>query len=721
MKKARFRDDGLRLRFGRRTIFVSCYVLPFALFMLFQAIKVEETNTHNSPSSDTRLRALTHASFPRSSHIDRICYKKHNTLYRTKFFLPCQRIHQRPNRHAGGLSERFYEYRDHGTPKSKPFQLLAFYLPQFHPIPENDRFWGKGFTEWSNVAKAVPYFADHYQPHLPIHTGFYDLRIVENMVEQARLARNYGIDGFTFYVYWFNGRFVMDTPLRNLLKHPEINISFSLMWANENWSRRWDGLDNQILIAQNHSIGDSLKFMKSLIPYFRDERYIKIKNSPMFMVYRPQLIPRMPETIATWTKLLKRYGFDGLHNVAAQTFGLHDPTKLGFDAAVEFPPHSTVATDVSRELVAGLDPKFSGKICSYPEMVRNLYTHETRPSKYPTYPTAIMGWDNTARKGARGDVYHNFTLRHFQRYVTFNALRLLDQTSIESDARFMFVNAWNEWAEGSHLEPDRKYGFGYLEAAYQAVRDFEDVSGFYETLRVQRDPRKTGRTCPFCVIIHAANVSGTSGIIQRLKSTLVSAHLSQKFDVFVSTTSIRNAMVLHRLLPQSVITLVENRGRDALPFLQMLNTISRLNYTACLKLHSDGGQDDGDRRAADAILQSTAAFQHVLARFDNDMHLGAVVPRKLLTPFTRSNMRLNCDKVLRLWRQVDVEPDADAQLAYADKSIFWFRPAAVRRLRSINSALFEDECGFTDGEQVHAFERSFLIIVQSNGYRVDLM
>lgn len=435
--------------------------------------------------------------------------------------IPCQTFHSDawtlPRVAVNDVEERFYNYTEH-RPLRKPFRVLAFYLPQFHPFPENDRFWGKGFTEWSNVAKAAPLFDGHHQPHLPLH-GFYDLRIVENMVEQARVASNYGIDGFVYYLYWFNGRFIMDRPMRAMLAEPAVNASFCFMWANENWSRRWDGSENDILLAQNHSLADSIEMMTQLLPFFKDKRYVKVGNSPVFGVYHAQIIPQMGLTIDVWNALLKRHGFDSFYMVAAQTFGLRDPTGLRFDAALEFPPHVTMSSEISRTRVTGLHPNFTGNIFSYAETIQNFY-RMPMPSNYTLYPASMMGWDNTARKSTRGNVYHEFTLKHFRRYNKYNGLRLLTQRTLPRDARFMFINAWNEWAEGTHLEPDRKFGYGYLQAVYEALADFEDPDNFIDVLATQRDPRITGRPHKFCMIIHAYYPEATQHVVDRIRQGL---------------------------------------------------------------------------------------------------------------------------------------------------------------------------------------------------------
>jgi len=369
-------------------------------------------------------------------------------------------------------SEEYTEWQS--NPPLKPLvKLIAFYLPQFHPFPENDKWWGKGFTEWYNVGKALPNFSGHYQPHCPIHLGYYDLRIPETLIEQAKLAKNYGIHGFSYYFYWFAGKVLMDLPLQNMLNNKNLNMPFCLTWANENWTRRWDGAEDDILICQEHSDEDSSLLIEHLIQYFEDPRYIRIEGKPLLVIYRADIIPEIRRTADLWRNYLVRRGFPGLYLVSAQSFGISAPSEFNFDASVEFPPHGLL--DNVNEINSQLNitnVEFDGKIVSFEEAVADAI-RKPEPD-YKLFRTAMLSWDNTARKQHSGTIYHEFSLANYQRWLKQLCTNVCTNNKYGKDEKIVFINAWNEWAEGSHLEPDRKFGYGYLQATYDAVSEFDE-------------------------------------------------------------------------------------------------------------------------------------------------------------------------------------------------------------------------------------------------------
>ena len=348
-------------------------------------------------------------------------------------------------------------------------KLIVFYLPQFHPTPENDEWWGKGFTEWTHVSRATPQFLGHYQPRLPGELGFYDLRVPEIQERQIRLARKYGLFGFCFHYYWFGGKRLLDLPLKQFLNNPQLDFRFCLCWANENWTRRWDGLDHEVLIAQAHSPDDDLAFIKDIDTALRDQRYIRVNGRPLLIVYRPGLLPDPKATAQRWRDYCTKSHLDGLYLVAVQAFETEDPRPLGFDAAVEFPPHKLGAgAPVVNSQVEIVNPNYQGIICDYSYLVESAKKFSR--ADFTLFRGVCPSWDNEARKPGRGMTYQNSAPALYQGWLA-EACRFAAKES-DPDKRLVFINAWNEWSEGAYLEPDRRYGYAYLQATANALKGF---------------------------------------------------------------------------------------------------------------------------------------------------------------------------------------------------------------------------------------------------------
>ena len=348
-----------------------------------------------------------------------------------------------------------------------PVRLIAFYLPQYHPIPENDAWWGPGFTEWAKVVRAKPNFRYHAQPRLPTDLGFYDLRLPNVMHEQVRLAQSSGVSGFCFYYYWFDGKRLLERPLDSWLSDEGPEFPFCICWANESWTRRWDGSERDILMRQTYREGSDAAFIADVLPALKDRRYICVDGAPMLLVYRVNELPDPVATARTWRRIGRENGVAKLHLCAVQSFGIGDPRPYGFDAAVEFsPPHADrMLVDPSR--IHGVHPKFEGYLEDYISVA--MRSINAGPVDYVRYRGVFPQWDNTARRGTKAHTVINDSPKAYAQW-----LRYLVQEAIvrrTQQEAMIFINAWNEWAEGAYLEPDEFYGRALLDVTRSALRE----------------------------------------------------------------------------------------------------------------------------------------------------------------------------------------------------------------------------------------------------------
>jgi glycosyltransferase involved in cell wall biosynthesis/tetratricopeptide (TPR) repeat protein len=362
-------------------------------------------------------------------------------------------------------------------------RVIAFYLPQFHAIPENDAWWGQGFTEWTNVRRARANFVGQWQPHEPGELGYYDLTDASVRDAQAKLARQHGVDAFCYYYYWFSGKRLLDRPLAEMAASGQPDFPFCVCWANENWTRRWDGLEHEILIAQQYSRDDGVAFIRSLFPLFDDRRYLRVGGRPLLLVYNIGDIPNIAQTVSLWRETARREGPGELYLAAVQRNALDDPTSYGFDAAVEFPPLGHAAENrVDRIDVT--NPAFRGTVFGYASLAAH-YLMLPRPA-YRQFRGVTPMWDNTARRQNEGMVVVDSSPELFGVWLG----HAIAQTRLRhrGDERLLFVNAWNEWAEGNHLEPDRRYGRRYLEAVRAArSREFAPTPARPAFADIERD------------------------------------------------------------------------------------------------------------------------------------------------------------------------------------------------------------------------------------------
>ena len=361
-------------------------------------------------------------------------------------------------------SEFVPEFRG-DSPPSNGVRLIAFYLPQFHRIPENDAWWGAGFTEWTNVRRAKPQFPGHYQPRVPIDAGYYDLRDPNVQHRQVELAKRYGIGGFCFYFYWFAGHRLLETPLINYLNDPTMDLPFCLCWANENWTRRWDGREQDLLIGQEHSPSDDLQFIEYVSHYFEDSRYICIGNRPLLLVYKPALFPDAAATVLRWREWCQDNGVGDPYVAMVQSLQDSDPRPYGMDAAVEFPWHTGLPSDITAHVFPAKS-EFSGYVFDWPDYAAKC---EDQPEQPWTQIRGVMpGWDNTPRLKSAAHLFQGHSPSDYSRWLR-SAMRWTLDRLRSSEEQLVFINAWNEWGEGAYLEPDQRFGYAFLQATRDAV------------------------------------------------------------------------------------------------------------------------------------------------------------------------------------------------------------------------------------------------------------
>lgn len=369
---------------------------------------------------------------------------------------------------AGKRCEDFVEYRKNDISfTDADVKPIACYLTQFHTIPENDEWWGKGFTEWTNATKAVPLFTGHYQPHLPLET-FYDLSNIDVMKKQVELAKNYGIYGFLFHYYWFSGKRMLEKPLENFLSDKEgLDFPFCINWANHSWTRIWDASENNILIEQKHSEEDDLACIADISRFLTDDRYIRVDDKPFISIFNPKLLPNPNRTISIWRDYCRKNGIGEIHLVGMDN-DLWDPLIYDFDGAIAASPNDI--GQFYHELFR-IEASINGKTeCVIFDMERyvgeKMYLVDGRDK---LYKGIIPGFDNAPRRSDKAFIM-NVTPGLYRQWLS--DIMQSSKENFDAGNRFVFVNAWNEWAEGAHLEPCRKYGYAYLQATADAVMEY---------------------------------------------------------------------------------------------------------------------------------------------------------------------------------------------------------------------------------------------------------
>jgi lipopolysaccharide biosynthesis protein len=588
---------------------------------------------------------------------------------------------------------------------SSDYRIVAFYLPQFHPIAENNAWWGDGFTEWTNVKPAKPIFKDHYQPHEPADLGHYIIEDATILRRQVQLAQIYGVDAFCFYFYWFNGKTLLEKPIDIFFNDTTIDHGFCLCWANENWTRRWDGKDSDVLLAQTYSHEDDLEFIIYIAKYLQDPRYLRIEGKPVLLIYRPSLLPDPTATTRIWRDWCIENGVGDLHLVYTQSFECDHPTNYGCDAATEFAPnipngYQGATPHLITEQVKDLSPDFKGKIfdwSAYIERSKNL----PHPG-YPIYRCINPGWDNTARKKTNATIFVNSSPRNFEEWA-INALA--DTAFAQGSNGLLFVNAWNEWAEGAHLEPDQRYGYGYLEALRMARTRFK-----YQTRCRQQPTEKLPMPCEIAIVVHAFYPEILNEIIDYWQ--LIPALQGIWFVITTPPDKVEACQKVidsRNLNLRTLVIATENHGRDILPFCKIYELLIRIGIRVFCKLHTKkskhrGDGDDWRRELFTGLLDPTRT-ESIIQALNTNSGIGIVLPEDHILNMTEF-FGANCDTVCSLAARLGLAAWRLNELPLVAGSMFWARIETLAPLQMLfNEDRFEKEYGQVDGTYAHAFER----------------
>lgn len=628
----------------------------------------------------------------------------------------------------------FFHYAGLATDELGPIEhgvkTLAFYLPQMHPIPENDAWWGRGFTEWTNVSKAVSRYSGHYQPRLPGELGYYDLRLPEVLHRQAELARTYGLFGFCFYYYWFSGKTLLERPLELLLSDPNIDTRFCLCWANENWTRRWDGLEADVLVAQSYEPENAAAIFDDWLKYFRDPRYIRVEGRPLLLVYRPDLIPDFPSWADRWRRLSREAGFEGLYIVAASAFRGALGSTEGLDALYEFPPHNLKIPHID-PILDWFEDEHKTHAYSYRDGVEyaldtyrrrheKLVGLSSRDSQVALHPGVLVGWDTEARKPGRGDVLHDATPSEFRRWA--HGAFASAQETLPADRRFVFINAWNEWAEGAYLEPDRRHGYAYLTALRSVVREYGlDPNPALESCRHYNE--QAPRAKRIAIFLHLFYFD----LLGEFQESLDSARCVIDFDAIVTVpqawTVEQIEAVVKRLRPRKIFAL-PNVGRDVFPFLQAARSVRYDDYVVACKLHSKKSTHrvDGDAWRHDLVaglLWPQTLIDMQCESLKEAGHNFIAAPSwAFLALSDRARLAGNIEHFTNLTGLLNI--DSLANRTFIAGTMFWFRFSVLNAILDLplGEREFGVDLGQVDGTLAHAMERVFALLVEDRGGEV---
>jgi lipopolysaccharide biosynthesis protein len=525
-------------------------------------------------------------------------------------------------------------------------------------------------------------------PNRPLHFGGDEANKIETLIEQAKLAKEYGIHGFSYYFYGSN-----DTHLKAMLNNKAVDMPFCLIWMNEN--------------AVSDKEIDVRALFQQWMPYFKDERYICIAGKPLFTVYQAHSITNIKQVTEIWREEAAKEGLPGIYLIAAKLLNTDDPEDIGFDALVEFPPYSfaeKVRFHFQKNKLNALTHVFD-----YRKTTQLLVQAEKPP--YKLFRGVMLSFDNTASAAEPREIYHYFTCKIYQHWLSYVVRATHEDKNRDDDEKIVFINAWNAWPQGTHLEPDKKLGYAYLQNTYTVAQNY-DKDLFPQM--VIKNPHKKNQ---YAVILHLFFEELWPEIKQHLSSLNAVG-----FDLYVTVTSVITGLKVKQDFPEAYIQLVENRGRDILPFIKMLALVEPLGYAAICKIHSKKSIHDEQLGTAmrtvlfDYLLGSTEIVMNIITAFNTQENLGLVAPKATLLSHDEY-LGNNGPQLDRLCEFLGLHT-ADKSSLFPAGSMFWFRPPGLKKMLKIPDHFFRLEHGAVDEECEHAVERLFCVAVESEGYQV---
>lgn len=610
-------------------------------------------------------------------------------------------------------------------------KAIAFYLPQFHTFPENDAWWGTGFTEWTNVRKGQMCFAGHYQPRVPHkNIGYYCLEDVNVLAQQAKLAKQHGIYGFCFYYYWFSGKRLMEKPVDLLLEHPEIDISFCFCWANENWTRRWDGAEEDILIRQEYRDVDDENFIRDMQKYLEDARYIRINGKPLIVVYNPWQMPNRRKSFLTWREVARELGIGEILIWTCQTWQQNAKTldiEDVVDAEVEFPPHNVGGDAITIfDLPLNSDTAILYDYNKAVDCVVGQW-YLGKSGKLPVHYSCMLAWDNAARRKEGWHAFYHFSLWDLHRWVT-TAVKL-SCARLKPEERIIFINAWNEWGEGTYLEPDEKYGYASIntvsKALYGIPFDTRSIVLGQDAPKIQKEIFQNEKEVRIAVQIHIYFTE----LLEEIGAQLDMIPFS--YDLYITTDSEEKKVAIMAALKEKahriVTDVVPNRGRDVAPFLiQMQPVIRQYDYIGHFHTKKTETSNYGDEWRHDIfcnLFGNKEYMKRLFNLFESDKKLGLIMPE--IFPPVHGQTRWSGEQngVLNLLKRMGYKSDIVELLPFPTGGMFWARTDALHLVfdLKLNRKDFPKETGQRYGTIAHQLERAWPHIVLMSGYQYLLV